>query len=605
MNLKMNSFDYQNVELRDPHFKGQREILTETYLAISNDDLLHYFREIAGIPDAAFGLAGWYGKGASTFGQILSALSHLYQTTGDARIREKALTLAEGWGDCARASDKVIDINDTYAYDKLMCGFIDLYLYLGFHEGITYCKWLTKSADRRFKRDIKRDGLQDEGLWENRMIEWYTLPEQLLRAYEITKDELFLDFAREWDYPCYYNKLANKEFSIGPRHAYSHINSLSSAACFYLLTGEEKYLKAIVNAYDYVLAKQSFATGGYGPGECLYADEPGYLGDSLKSMSDSKRIRSKYRGFGGNHFYRDDAWGSCEVSCCAWAVFKVTGYLLRITGEARFGNWAEKLLYNGTGGQPPITSEGKVMYYADYFLDGGIKTVEDRRLQESGANFEWQCCTGTFPQDVAEYVNLLYYYDDCGIYVAQYLESSVQFEVDGVKAVLDNKSSYPKRDTLNFTIKAEQPVRIKIRFRIPSWATGENALFIDGIKERKELEPDSWAELELAADPELKQIELALPFVFRLACVDEYSPDIKALSYGPITLVCNKMTNFVDVGADFHSWLEPIEKEGYSFAFRSKPGHVMGYGHLQREFYPYYEVPELRWYYMYNRFMDS
>ena len=63
---------------------------------------------------------------------------------------------------------------------------------------------------------------------------------------------------------------------------------------------------------------------------------------------------------------------------------------MTFTGEARYGGWAEKLLYNGTGGQPPITKEGKVMYYADYFVNGGIKTVEDRRLHDNGRSFEWQ-----------------------------------------------------------------------------------------------------------------------------------------------------------------------------------------------------------------------
>lgn len=56
----------------------------------------------------------------------------------------------------------------------------------------------------------------------------------------------------------------------------------------------------------------------------------------------------------------------------------------------------------------PITQDGKVMYYADYFINGGLKSTEDGRLQDNGASFEWQCCTGTFPQDVAEYANLLY-----------------------------------------------------------------------------------------------------------------------------------------------------------------------------------------------------
>lgn len=80
------------------------------------------------------------------------------------------------------------------------------------------------------------------------------------------------------------------------------------------------------------------------------------------------------------------------------------------------------------------------MYYADYFVDGAVKSVQDRRLQGNGANFEWQCCTGTFPQDVAEYANMLYYTDEEGIYVSQYMKSRAEFTIRGEKAVLENCS---------------------------------------------------------------------------------------------------------------------------------------------------------------------
>ncbi|GAI00449.1 unnamed protein product, partial [marine sediment metagenome] len=41
------------------------------------------------------------------------------------------------------------------------------------------------------------------------------------------------------------------EKSVSRRyHAYSHINALSSAAMFYYLTGEKKYLQVLKNAYN-------------------------------------------------------------------------------------------------------------------------------------------------------------------------------------------------------------------------------------------------------------------------------------------------------------------------------------------------------------------
>lgn len=53
--------------------------------------------------------------------------------------------------------------------------------------------------------------------------------------------KLYFDFAREWDYPYFWDKRLRKDFTVGPRYAYSHVNSLSSAAMAYLATKDESY----------------------------------------------------------------------------------------------------------------------------------------------------------------------------------------------------------------------------------------------------------------------------------------------------------------------------------------------------------------------------
>lgn len=601
---KLETFHYEKVTLKKSHWERQRAELIETYLGIDNEDLLHYFRALAKIPDKGTGLVGWYGDNASTFGQKLSAMARLYLNTKDERLKTKVLYLADEWGKCLERSEKVCDINDTYVYDKLMGGFLDLYEILDYTPALKYIKKLTQSAARRFPRTISRDGLQDRALSGAKMIEWYTLPEHLIRAWQITGDETYWEFAKEWEYTYYYDKLAKKDFHIGPRHAYSHVNSLSSAAKFYEATGDEKYLTVLKNGYEEILTHHSFATGGYGPAECLFAEEEGYLGDSLKANWDRDRIHKEYRNFGDSIVTRDDAWGSCEVSCCAWAVFKLTCYLMTFTGEARYGDWAEKLLYNGTGGQPPITKEGKVMYYADYFVNGGIKTVEDRRLHDNGRSFEWQCCTGTFPQDVAEYVNLLYYKDQSGIYVAQYLPSKVAFEIDSRPIELENLSLYPKTPYLDFVIHTEGKTVSDLNFRIPSWADGNNWVKINGEKQEAEMIPGTWLKLRREWK-EGDRIEIHFPFRLHFEKADEYSPDIAALMYGPLVLVSDKMAVFQGNMENPEQWIKPSWREGYSYCFETLPGHVKGYDWLTRKFYPYYEVPELEWYYMYSRLEEK
>ncbi|MDO4293577.1 MAG: glycoside hydrolase family 127 protein [Eubacteriales bacterium] len=600
METKLQNFGYRDVELKESHFKAQRDGLIETYLAIPNDDLLHYFRQVAGLVEEDGGLEGWYGNNACTFGQKLGAFARLYLVTGDVRLKDKALALADGWGVCAAASQAVIDVNDTYVYDKVMGGFADMLEYLQYEPARDYLRRLTKSAMERFQREVPRDGLQT---MSPSMIEWYTLPEQLYRAYVLTGEELYLTFAGEWDYPYFWDKLLKRDFQIGPRHAYSHVNCLSSAAMAWQVTGEQRYLEAMRIAYDEILQNHTFATGGYGPAETLFPDEEGYLGDSLKAAWDTDKRHETYVNFGNSVRGRDDKWGSCEVSCCSWAVFKLCNYLLTFTGEAKYGDWAEKLLYNGCGGQPPITGEGKVMYYADYFINGGFKSTEDGRTHGDGCSFEWQCCTGTFPEDVAEYANMLYYRDETGLYVSQYLPSRVAFAIGGEKVSLENTSAYPKEKQLRFVLHSTAPVHFALRFRVPAWAAGKNSVRINGQTVDAAALPNSWLVLERTWQ-EQDVVEIDFAFTLRLEAADAYSPRVAALCYGPLVLVCNKMSLLDADMAHPEEWLEPIEKEGYSFAFRTKPGHVKPFHRLVREFYPYYEVPEKEWYYMYNRFAE-
>lgn len=592
-------FEYEKVSLKNSLWERQRRDTIELYLNIPNDDLLHIFRSRAGLPSKAEGLRGWYGAGASTFGQKLGAFAKWYKATGDYRLKEKALFLAEEWGVCAKASKINIDVNDTYCYDKLMGGFLDMVEYLDYKKGLEYISSLTDSAIKRFRREIKRDGLQDSGL--HGMIEWYTLPEQLYRAYIITEDKKYFDFAREWDYDYYWNKLNAHDFNIGPRHAYSHVNTFSSAARAYQVTADKKYLDAMKIAYDELLLNHTFATGGYGPAECLYAEVDGYLGNSIMDTWD-RGCQIEYTNFGGGKVARSDVWGSCEVSCCAWAIFKFCNYMLKFTGRAIYGHWVENILYNGLGGQLPITPQGKVMYYAGYFVNGGIKTTEDRRLFDNGSAFEWQCCTGTFPQDTAEYNNLLYYHDNDHLYVSQYLPSTVDFEIADTHVTFENYSLFPEEETLRFRMSVSAPVEFSLCFRTPYWAEGKNTYKINGEEIRTFTNDNGWTEIQrLWNDGDI--IEIDYEFTLRFKPVDKQHPDIAALCYGPFVLVADAMTLLKgDINAP-EKWIHPVH--GEYCVFETAPGHVGGYDSIKRRFKPYYSVPEMEWYYMYNRIITS
>lgn len=595
----LHPFNYENVKLRDSHWKKQFEHAVEYYLNIPNDALLYPFRIKASLDAPGKPLTGWYGSNPSIFGQIIGAFAKMLRITKDIRIKEKVLYLVKEWEKCADKSEEVLTY-DTYSFDKMIGGLLDLYEFMGYDRGVDYIKKLTNIAIKKFKRDIKRNGLQDSELVKNGMIEWYTLPENLYRAYELTGENLYKEFAEVWEYDYYWEKLLANDHNIGPRHAYSHVNTLNSAARAYQVKKENKYLQIIKNGYDFITSQHIFATGGYGPAETLFVEKEGYLGDSLKPTWELED--PTYVNFAGMRVTRSDTWGSFEVSCGSWAVFKLTNYLLRFTGEAKYSDWEEKLLYNGVGALIPLGPNGKIMYYASYFVDGAIKTVEDRRLTWKGENFNWQCCTGTFPHDVCEYFNMLYYYDESGIYVNQYLPSTVEWTKDNTKIRIENFSQYPEEDCLKFRIEVEKPVMFSFNFRVPSWVKGNVKIKVNGEDINLELRPNTWGKITR----EWKNddiITIYIPFELYFKPVDKKNSDIVALVYGPLVLVTDEMTLLIGDPENPGGWIRPIEGERLSFI--TDKGHVGGYDFVVRKFVPFYKVGPMEWYFMYNKIIKK
>src|SRR5262245_35913397 len=151
---------------------------------------------------------------------------------------------------------------------------------------------------------------------------------------------------------------------------------------------------------------------------------------------------------------------TCETPCCTWAAFKMARYLMTFTGEARYGDWIEKLFYNGIGAALPITDNGKSFYYADYSVGGAYKTY---------ARSTYTCCAGTYIQAVAEYTNLIYFHDADSLYVNLYVPSEVTWQKGNAAIKLTQETSYPEAETSTITVTLPQGMasaNFTLRFRV-------------------------------------------------------------------------------------------------------------------------------------------
>lgn len=499
-------FDFNGVRLAPGPLKTQIDEAKRFYLAISDDDLLKGFRTRAGRPAPGQDLGGWYSSDTFlVFGQIVSGLSRLYAATGDEECREKANHLIDEWAKCIEPDGYFYASRKPnaphYIYDKMLWGLLDDYLYCGNHQALAGLSRITDWAIKNLDRSRKVNDTSTE---------WYTLSENLYRAYLATGDTKYRKFAGVWEYHDYWDIYARNGDIFGPRpdgtrtqvyHAYSHVNTLGGAGAGFLVTGQQRYLDVLRNAADYLQAHQCFASGGFGPDEQLLPQAR-----LLETFSNTRN--------------------SFETQCGSWAVFKLAKYLLSFTGEARYGDWVEKLVFNGIGASLPMTKDGRVFYYSDYCPHGGAKHNTD---------FGWSCCTGTRPQALADYDDLVYFHDANNLYVNLFTPSSVEWTNGTQRIALTQMTSFPEADAVRVTVHVNPPGKFGIYFRVPGWLAGLMSASINGRQVALHATTNHWALLSRRwRDGD--QIELRLPMKLRPASLRSDQTFPAAVLYGPVLL---------------------------------------------------------------------
>src|SRR5207248_383478 len=261
----------------------------------------------------------------------------------------------------------------------------------------------------------------------------------------------------------------------------------------YLVLGDDKYLRAARNGFDFVRA-QSFATGGWGPDEEFRKPGSGEIGESLTKTH-----------------------SSFETPCGSYAHFKVTRYLIRTTRDSRYGDSMERVLYNCILGAKPIEQDGHGFYYSDYNNDGS-KVYHPHK---------WHCCTGTFSQNTADYGISAYFADERSAYVNLYVPSKVTWQRGADRIALVQRTNYPYEPTAAIEINADKAADFAVMLRVPAWAGAKTAIAVNGKRWASGPEPGKFASISRTwKNGDRMEIEFDMPTV--LEAVDPEHPNLLA-----------------------------------------------------------------------------
>ena len=564
MPVQMRPVALSQVELLPSLFRERFDLNQRYLMSLQNEGLLlnHYLEArltqmalrstMLGRPDAGDDLHwGWESPTSQIRGQFvghwLSGAARIYAITGDSGLKARVDKVVSELARCQESNggEWVAAIPEAYLHwtargrptwapqyvvHKVMMGLLEAHLQAGNQQALSVLEnaagWFHRWSEP-FSREQMDDILDTE---TGGMLElWADL-------YGLTGKQQYLDLVHRYERPRLFDRLLAGEDPLTNRHANTTIPEAHGAARAYEVTGEERW-RRIVEAYwrCAVTDRGCFCTGGQTSGEVWTAP-----------FEFAARLGDKN-----------------QEHCTVYNMVRLAEYLLRWTGEARYADYIERNLYNSIlAQQNPQT--GMVAYYLP--LAAGSKKIWGTPTHD------FWCCHGTLVQAHTIYPGLVYYEDEAGLAVCQYIPTVLRWQRAGVpvtvRQVFDRETRDPRvhmgagarrrpqRWVIELTVECERPVEFALKLRLPEWVTAAPTLFVDGKEQPVSCGAGSFQ--TISRTWQSARVRLELPKTL-LACPLPDEPDTVAFLDGPVVLagVCAEERLLYGEKADPGSMLAP------------------------------------------------
>lgn len=276
-------------------------------------------------------------------------------------------------------------------------------------------------------------------------------------------------------------------------------------ADLYLERGEQALLDTLRAQWDDMLAGKTYITGGTGS---RHRDEA--FGDAFELPADR----------------------AYTETCAAIALMQWAWRMLLATGEARYADVFERVLYNGF--LAGISLDGDRFFYVN-----PLQVRSDSTVGPAGRQ-EWFSCACCPPNVMRMLASLGHYFatgDDEGLQVQQYAAGSIRLPAAGKHGPtgVDVATDYPFAGRIRLTVPQECAGEWTLSLRVPSWARGAARVEVDS-----EQWPDDGSEgyIRLRRDWRGGEtVYLDLPLDARLTVADPRVDAVRgcaALERGPL-----------------------------------------------------------------------
>ena len=262
--------------------------------------------------------------------------------------------------------------------------------------------------------------------------------EPMCRLYRFTADSRHLEFCqyivRACDQPNGPRILSTllqggSVYRTANGKAYEMLSNFNGLVDLYRLTGETRLLDAVLRGWDDIVRHQLYRTGSSSARE--HFQPPGRL-LTLPSSNVGE-------------------------TCATVTWLQLNWRLLRLTGEARFGQEIERTVYNHLlAAQDP--HNGNISYYTSWV---GPKECTNAIL----------CCVSSGPRGISLIPQLVWGVEQDTLVVNLYTPGRARFQVQGVAVEVVSETDFPSDGHVRLTLSTQQATSFTVRLRVPEWAS--------------------------------------------------------------------------------------------------------------------------------------
>lgn len=208
------------------------------------------------------------------------------------------------------------------------------------------------------------------------------------------------------------------------------------------LTGDASYAGAIAALWENVVSRKMYLTGGIGS-------------------------RHEQEAFGENYELPDLTAYNETCAAIAHALWQHRLFLL--TGDARYADVLERILYNGF--LAGVSLSGTEFFYPNP-LSSGTEFAFNKGMTVRSEWFDCACCPSNIVRFIPSVPGMFYAQRDERIYVSLYGSGTAAVTVGDTPVVLEQQTIYPWNGAVRITVAPEQALRFVLALRIPGWARG-------------------------------------------------------------------------------------------------------------------------------------